>query len=501
MRDPRQNPFLVLGVSSDAEMSEIQSVGKRRLMMLRLDEDADPAIARRIDAALDTLADPVERFEWGLLAPELTAEEAEAFRGDPVLSTLTDDPLQDGRAAYERLSQADSPGTYAHNLGVLKFVRAVAATEEAQKGTPDDISDDLACISLWKIAFRDLRTAFGSEKFWMRQRLRAKELDDQRLDSTRVKRIQTDIFKEIVDPVGVVIKDALIARHGKVAKAYVDLVRSAGFDPRFVEAVLSDVYQPLADRVEAVVGVMRKEFDELDTESEGSHGLQQIITRFESEVVPDLDVMLEVGDLPGYAEEHARDTAAELLRTISIASWNRSQDVELAKRASAWAIKYVDSSSLSSQINEDIEFLKTARPLDKKAAALQAEALAAVQSGSPVKAIKVLERLLGHLNASPQSHQEEILATRSALAVQLYNRAVEIAAPEKTGEMRRLLSRALELESDESNRQVIRQTLSQIPTAGQKFVRGAGSQALGLVAQLAVYGILALLCAGLSQCN
>ncbi len=48
MRDPRQNPFLVLGVSSDAEMSEIQSVGKRRLMLLRLDEDADESLMKEI---------------------------------------------------------------------------------------------------------------------------------------------------------------------------------------------------------------------------------------------------------------------------------------------------------------------------------------------------------------------------------------------------------------------------------------------------------------------
>ena len=82
-------------------------------MMLRLDDDADPAIARRIDSALDALADPVERFEWGLLAPELTSGEAEAFRDDPVLSTLADDPSQDGMGAYERISEADSPATQA----------------------------------------------------------------------------------------------------------------------------------------------------------------------------------------------------------------------------------------------------------------------------------------------------------------------------------------------------------------------------------------------------
>ena len=210
---------------------------------------------------------------------------------------------------------------------------------------------------------------------------------------------------------------------------------------------------------------------------------------------------MQVGDLPGYAEEHARDTAAEFLRSVSIASWNRSNDAELAKRASAWAIKYVDSSALMSKIGEDIEFLKTARPLDAKSATLQAEALAEVQSGNPAKAIKALTRLLAHLGASPQANQAEIAATRSALAVQLYNRAVEIAAPEKTGEMRKLLIRALELETDESNRRVIQQTLSQIPTAGQKFFRGAGTQVMGFIAQIAVLGFIALVCGGLSQCR
>ena len=53
-----------------------------------------------------------------------------------------------GVRAYEAVCAADDVATEAHNLGVLRFLQAVAATEEAQKGTPEDISDDLACVEL-----------------------------------------------------------------------------------------------------------------------------------------------------------------------------------------------------------------------------------------------------------------------------------------------------------------------------------------------------------------
>jgi hypothetical protein len=272
-----------------------------------------------------------------------------------------------------------------------------------------------------------------------------------------------------------------------------------------VEDVLSSVYKPLADRVEATVGGLQADFERLDSGSDDSVGLNRILDRFESEAAPDLDVMLEVGDLPGYAEEHARDTAAELVRSISIASWNRGQDVELAKRASAMATRYADSSALQAKIKEDADFLKTAKPLDKRAAALRAAALSAMKSGLSSEAIKCLENLLYYLQRLDDPDRNEIRQVRSALATALHNRAIEIAAPERTGEMRRLLSRALELEPDEGDRAIIRRTLSQVPSAGQKVATQAAGVVVGLIIQLLGLGfailVMGLIAAGLSQCR
>ena len=444
-------------------MSVIQSVGKRRLMALRLDDDADPAAVKRIESALETLADPVERFEWGLLAPELTEAEATAYRNDPVLSTFSENPRHDAAAAYERICEADNSATRAHNVGVLKLVQSVAATEEAQKGTPDDISDDLECVELWKMAYKNLRLAFGSDKFWMRQRLRGKAYQDQRLDAERIKRIQTGIFKEMVEPVGAVIRQALLDRHGKVAKAYVNLIRSSGFEEKFVDDVLSDVYQPLADRVEKNVAGLRYR---LESTGESVSELRALLESFKTEIAADLDVMLEVGDLPGYAEEHARDSSSDFLRDLGIASWNKANDQKLAAAASELAAKYVDSHSLREKIDGDLEFLKTATPVDKHAEDLQQKVLSSLQAGQLSTAIRRLEALLEYLISKGRGNDEQAIAVRSILSATLYNHAVQIAAPEKVGEMKKLLKRALEVEPDSGDRAVIRQTMSQLPNTG-----------------------------------
>ena len=344
----------MLGVSNDAEMSAIQSVGKRRLMALRLDDDADPGVVRRIESALETLADPVERFEWGLLAPELTDAEADAFRADPILSTLSENPQQEAVSAYERICEADNAATRAHNVGVLKFVQAVAATEEAQKGTPDDISDDLECVELWKVAYRNLRLSFGSDKFWMRQRLRAKGYQDQRLDAERIKRIQSGIFREMVQPVGEVIRHALLDRHGEVAKAYVDLIRKSGFDGEFLDEMLSEVYKPLADRVEKEVQSLE---GTLESAGKKSASYTSLFRDFEARVLPDIDVMLAVGDLPGYAEEHARDVSAAFLRSLAVQSCNEAENFETAEKALQVAKKIVDSKALGTKLEGDAGIL------------------------------------------------------------------------------------------------------------------------------------------------
>ena len=285
MRDFAKNPFLVVGVSADADMAEIRQVAQRRMMEHRLDGGENSPEARRVETALEQLQDPVQRFTWGLYWPELTSEEAERFREDPVLSTLGEDPLQDGAAAYERIVGDVSDELRSHNLGILSLLQAVAATEEAQKGTPDDISDDLACCDLWrkafhhlvpskaleKMTFRELqreaaryagvkrggqgvtittlrrelkriRTELGesiggdTDAFWMRKKLWAKDLNDKRLSEARIQEIRDGYASELLAPTGAVVTTALLDGHAEVAKAYVDVIRGSGFDDEVIEA-------------------------------------------------------------------------------------------------------------------------------------------------------------------------------------------------------------------------------------------------------------------------
>lgn len=344
---------MILGVSADADISTIKQVAQRSLMELRLGGEEDPAAVRRIENALETLQDPVQRFHWGLFWPELTAGEAERFRTDPVLSTLADDQCQDAAAAYERIADSDSSDVRSHNIGVLVLLHAVAATEAAQKGTPDDIEDDLECVRIWQDAFRHLRLVIGSDKFWMRQKLRAKALGDARLDGARVTEIRAGFLAEILAPTGGVITTALLGGHAEVAKAYVDLLRTSGFDSKLIEETLSSVYKPLADRVERNIKLLKERLEELAGQSSDEERFLELVASFEEGASHDLDVMLDVGNLPGYAEEHARDTAAEFLRAVTLASWNSTGELKVSREANKLAELYADADSLRSRMRDD----------------------------------------------------------------------------------------------------------------------------------------------------
>ena len=504
MRDPRKNPFLVLGVSNDAEMSAIQSVGKRRLMALRLDDDADPGVVRRIESALETLADPVERFEWGLLAPELTDAEADAFRADPILSTLSENPQQEAVSAYERICEADNAATRAHNVGVLKFVQAVAATEEAQKGTPDDISDDLECVELWKVAYRNLRLAFGSDKFWMRQRLRAKSYQDQRLDAERIKRIQSGIFREVIAPVGEVVRDALLSRHGEVAKAYVGLVRASGFENAFVDDVLSEVYKPLADRVEKAVSALEERLKQAGDEAKE---YQAILRVFKRNAEPDLKVMISVGDLPGYAEEHARDASAAFLRRLSIAAWNNSRAIDVSKSAIRLAERIVDSDADRQKYKKDIaDFvgLEKQKRRTEEFGPLFNRLTAALERDNFEAGLAALEELInrGADDDGTLSQLRRTIATN--LSTQHFNKGMAALNAGDLVTARRWMGKSLEVETNPSERTTIRKALVTIGELELRQASSASSSTGCLIAilQLMVGSVLmGLIGGGLHACS
>ncbi|MCH2140938.1 MAG: hypothetical protein MK100_07890, partial [Phycisphaerales bacterium] len=324
-------------------------------------------------------------------------------------------------------------------------------------------------------AYKKLNLAFSSNQFWTRQRLRAKSYDDTRLDSGRVKGIQSGVFGKVVAPVGEVIRLALLGRHDKVAKAYVRLLRASGIDGSFVEEVLSDVYKPLADRVERATESLSQELRSGDQTK--SH-YKNLLTRFKKDAALDLSVMIKVGDLPGYAEEHARDTAAAFLRELSIDAFNNADDHKTSQNALELANAIVDSQSDKERYKQDLSQIKHAiefNPLFQKLRNnLNAENYTA--------ALKVVTEIIEKGGDEDGDLDQLQRSLRTRLATSLHNQAVECANNGNPGRARRLLQDALRYEGDAEGREIIQNTIAAIGKRPGQIAQLGGAVVGGIVA-------------------
>ena len=496
MKNLSKSPFLNFGVSADADLSEIRKVAQRQIMEHRLDGGANSPSARRIETALEQLQDPVERFHWGLYWPELTTEEAERFRADPVLSTLADNPRQDGATAYERIAANTHPDIRLHNIGVLSLLQAIAATEAAQKATPDDTSDDLACAALWKRAFHHLLPVATSESFWMRKKLWARDLGDKRLNDAKLASIREGYIPELLAPIGSVITAALLAGHSSVAKAYVALFRTSGFADTFVDATLSTVYKPLADRIERNVQGLKAQLQEVAMTANSEHVFAQLLSNFERDALKDLDVMLAVGDLPGYAEEHARDTAAQFLRELSISSWNRGNHSALAERTIALATRIADSASIRTQLNEDkatIAKLVQERQEEQRLAPRFAQLKQMLDAKKWREALPVISEIQAATSGTERQHMAKLHATISNnLAGEYFKRAAEALKSHSFAEAHRNIAEALRYSTDPELRALLLAAQARLPRNGLAHAVNQVQKAGCLVYLLAPPIIIAL---------
>ncbi|MDZ4821753.1 MAG: hypothetical protein SGJ20_22560 [Planctomycetota bacterium] len=353
-----------------------------------------------------------------------------------------------------------------HNIGVLALLRAVAVTEKAQNDTPDDITDDLACVPLWREAFDHLRRGIESDSFWMRQRLRAKELHDPRLNAARLEEIRAGFLAEIIAPIGNVITSALLAGHAKVATVYVDLLRQSGFAKTNIEKVLSSVYKPLADRVESHVTDLKAKLDKIGVVTAVESDYARLLRAFERDVSGDLKVMLEVGDLPGYAEEHARDKAAEFLRMLSINAWNDADSQAVSKRAIQLAMQIADANSLKERLSSDLSDLTTAHRNNAKSAELAPlykQLTAALEAKKWIEALRLIDQLI----AADARDQSELRTLRtkvsSCIATEWFNEAIVQANNRNFGKAHELLDGAMRYETDPKEKLIISTVQAKIP--------------------------------------
>ncbi|MEQ9461110.1 MAG: hypothetical protein RIG82_09185 [Phycisphaeraceae bacterium] len=349
------NPFCVLGLSADAAGVEIQQAAQRALMERRLGASSSDTAdqIRAIEGAQERLKDPESRFHAAMHWVTLNQQEIDSWGSAAKMRSLAFDQTMLTNDAYERIATAESVAIRNHNIAVLLCADAhrLAVQGEIE-----------AAAASWRRGFERWALCLASEDFLQQQRERARRLEDSRLTHTFVSAELSGVPRRLLAEPAALASHALESRRVTDAVALVDMIRSAPFDAGFIDDVLETVYRPLARRVESEIDQLDSRRSEILKSSETTSSdtksvrreLHDLFVAFKEHVAPDLEVMLELGDLPGLAEEHARDHASRFLEQLGLIAWNLADDAELAQDATRLANRFADAKSLKDKLTKSL---------------------------------------------------------------------------------------------------------------------------------------------------
>ena len=362
------NPYIILGASYEADIPSLSKLAKRRMRRLRLEGFDDSAEARAVDLALEAVRDPVQQFSLGLFALQLTSAEQEAVWSHPTLSKLSTSITSKDVQDMESLLDPDAEG-YDQSMAAMTLAHAVTALEEAQHGTPDDPADDLEAIEVWRRALTLFKRCTEKPRFWKSRRLYAKSLGDARLGEAEVDRILSSYWHALLAPAAARAARALQQGHAVVTKAFVSAIRNSGGDESTIDDVLGSVYEGLASEVAHKVEELKSQFASSDKVK--IHVVEGIFEHFQSgSLGKKLQLMIDVGDLPGFAEESARDQAAEFCKSMAIKHGNLTMDnpkvsdrdelrsAMLSKEIVSYALTIADSETLKNNIKKNLDVIQ-----------------------------------------------------------------------------------------------------------------------------------------------
>jgi len=347
------NPFCVLGLSADADGQTIQQATQRALMERRLGTATEKSTVEMeiIEQALEQLKDPKTRFLASLHWLVLNDNEQSTWGNSPRTLSLAFDDSRLSFDDYAKVASSSSVVVRSHNLAVLacasaRRLTALGKIEKAAK--------------IWAKGFKLWTVCLSSEEFIKQHIDHAHDLDDPRLTVPVVRELIRDIPQDLLAVPSHLASLSLDHRETEKALGLVDIVRNSPFEHEFIDRALESVYIPLAHRVETEIDSLDQRRRKLAASPPASDDSEinlkdwrELLNDFKACVAPDLEQMLELGDLPGLAEEHARDHAARFLHRLAIVSWNTTQMSELSNEAISIAIHLVDTTSLKSQLEDD----------------------------------------------------------------------------------------------------------------------------------------------------
>jgi len=491
------NPFCVLNLSADSTGADIQQAAQRAFMERRLGVKSEAADAeiRTIENARERLKDPLSRFHAGLHWVTLNRDEVAAWGGTSEARSLAFDRTMVVEDAYEQIATADSVAIRNHNIAVL------LCADAHRLASLGDLEDAAAA---WKRGFERWSLCLASEEFLQRQRERARALDDARLNATFVSAELAGVPRRLLAEPAALASRALEARRVRDAVALVDLIRSAPFDRDFVDGVLETVYRPLARRVESEIDrldALRTELlaqhDESGTADEARTRLRELLLSFEEHVAPDLEEMMELGDLPGLAEEHARDHASRFLEQLGLNAWNLADDAQLAQEATQLANRYADAKSLKNKLAKSLSQLS-----DQAVLGGELDEIMTLAAGPRApQAIERLKALKGKVRSDESRTLLDNLVERisETYAANLFQEAGSLMQSGASGrKVVEKLKEARQWTRDAESRRILDECIVKVQRA--PITRAAG-QGVGCLMQIGVLFVLAIIVGALKECG
>ena len=394
------NPFAILRLAANATASEIKSAGQLALAKLRLGDPGNSARIREVEYAIEQLRDPVIRFKKGLEWPSLGPSAAKLLATDETFATLTSDPGKDRSSVTNDLMNGESAICKDHISAVFLLLRANAFFTRAMPVgiSSNQMSSTLSMASVsefFSTALEQWVRATSSREFWMAQRLRAKEINDPRVNADLITSCEREAFAISTRGFAAMASNALLLRNAEVCNAIVKGIKSSGADGSNINGVLSEIYKPLCSRIESAIETLQTKLK--STKSKSVIIYSGLLDEYVRDIQPDVALLLIVGDLPGTTEERCRDSAAQFLRSLSVESANNAEAYEIAKKAMQLARQIADSSQIQNTLTGDTEQLNKiaeASEMSKRMAPLNAQLHAALERNDLKSAIGVIDQMI-----------------------------------------------------------------------------------------------------------
>ena len=261
-----------------------------------------------------------------------------------------------------------------------------------------------------------------------------------------------------------------------------------------IGSVLTVVYGPLTSRVTSAVAGLRRELKASRSKSAAPY--EQLLDRYLAEVVPDIELMLAVGDLPGTSEERARDDAADFLRSVAVQAANEADAYQTSKRALSYAEQAASSGALLEKVRADREMISKLMAGAERAARTrpQRERLEQAFARGDLRAVLVAIDALAPLEDADARRELAELRSKvsSSLATEIFNSAAAMIKAGRLNEAYEKLEEALVYETVPSERRIIESARETLRLRVQSQATSGGCLIpLVLGASLAIPGLIA----------